>query len=89
MLDDKSERQKDLFLFLALNPRFTFPHQRSCLALRLNESTYRVDEDVHWRVINLDGPQRHPMHLHGFYFTVDSLGDGLRDAPFDEGRPPQ
>ena len=23
------------------------------------------------------------MHLHGFYFEVDSLGDGVRDVPID------
>ena len=40
--------------------------------------TYRLRETVHWRVINLTS-QAHPLHLHGFYFEVDSLGDGLRD----------
>ena len=30
---------------------------------------------VRWRVINLSS-QIHPMHLHGFYFEVNSLGDG-------------
>ena len=35
--------------------------------------------------INLSS-QSHPMHLHGFYFDVDSLGDGMRDQPFDEAQ---
>ena len=26
------------------------------------------------------------MHLHGFYFDVDSLGNGLRDSPRDDRR---
>ena len=41
--------------------------------------TYRLGEKVRWRVINLS-TQPHPMHLHGFYYEVDSLGDGLRDS---------
>ena len=53
--------------FFALEPRFAFminglswPHTE-----RL---TYRLGEDVRWRVVNLSS-QPHPMHLHGFYFT--------------------
>jgi FtsP/CotA-like multicopper oxidase with cupredoxin domain len=41
--------------------------------------TYRLGERVRWRVVNLSS-QPHPMHLHGFYFDVERLGDGLRDA---------
>jgi FtsP/CotA-like multicopper oxidase with cupredoxin domain len=40
--------------------------------------TYELHDTVRWRVINLTS-QPHPMHLHGFYFDVDSLGDGMRD----------
>ena len=40
-----------------------------------------MEEDVRWRVLNLQS-QPHPMHLHGFFFTVDSLGNGLRDMAF-------
>ena len=35
-----------------------------------------VGDSVHWRVIN-GSARRHPMHLHGFYFRTDALGDGL------------
>jgi len=45
--------------------------------------SYALGERVRWRVVNLS-TQVHPMHLHGFYFTVDSLGDGLRDHTFDD-----
>jgi FtsP/CotA-like multicopper oxidase with cupredoxin domain len=45
--------------------------------------SYALGERVRWRVINLS-TQVHPMHLHGFYFTVDSLGDGLRDRALDD-----
>jgi FtsP/CotA-like multicopper oxidase with cupredoxin domain len=41
--------------------------------------TYPAGEPVRWRVINLSS-QAHPMHLHGFYFDVTSLGNGLIDA---------
>ena len=42
--------------------------------------TYRVGERVRWRIVNLTS-QAHPLHLHGFYFEVDSLGDGMQDRP--------
>jgi FtsP/CotA-like multicopper oxidase with cupredoxin domain len=47
--------------------------------------TYTRGEPARWRVINLSG-QFHPMHLHGFYFEVDSLGDGVRDNAFAPGQ---
>ena len=41
--------------------------------------TERLDvaqgDSLHWRWINLTGLE-HPMHLHGFYFRVDGVGDG-------------
>ena len=42
--------------------------------------TYRVGETVHWRWINATG-HRHPMHLHGTYFSVVSTGDNAEDMP--------
>jgi FtsP/CotA-like multicopper oxidase with cupredoxin domain len=41
--------------------------------------TYRVGESVSWRWINATG-HRHPMHLHGTYFQVTSVGDNRLDA---------
>ena len=49
---------------------------------------YQLSDTVRWRVVNLS-TQVHPMHLHGFYFEVDSLGDGLVDRPFALGRKPR
>jgi FtsP/CotA-like multicopper oxidase with cupredoxin domain len=43
---------------------------------------YERGARVKWRVINLSS-QAHPLHLHGFYFDVESLGDGLRDSVLD------
>jgi FtsP/CotA-like multicopper oxidase with cupredoxin domain len=43
--------------------------------------TYRVGDSVRMRVINA-GAAVHPMHLHGFYFNVDSRGDEREDTVF-------
>ena len=66
-------------VFAGLNPRLTFVING--LSWPATERlTYRAGETARWRVINLSS-QAHPMHLHGFYFEVDSIGDGSRDAP--------
>lgn len=49
--------------------------------------TYTVGDPVHIRVINT-GSAVHPMHLHGFYFNVDSRGDEMNDAIFPAGGSP-
>ncbi|HEY7028136.1 MAG TPA: multicopper oxidase domain-containing protein [Gemmatimonadales bacterium] len=38
-----------------------------------------VGDTIRWRVIN-PTVRPHPMHLHGFYYSVDASGDGLRDT---------
>jgi FtsP/CotA-like multicopper oxidase with cupredoxin domain len=40
---------------------------------------YAVGDSIRWRIINATF-QTHPMHLHGFYFRVDSRGDVLKDV---------
>ena len=40
---------------------------------------YTVGDTVRWRVINANAAQ-HPLHLHGFYFTVTARGDGNLDT---------
>ncbi|HEV8150573.1 MAG TPA: multicopper oxidase domain-containing protein [Gemmatimonadales bacterium] len=50
--------------------------------------TYTVGDTLRFRVINAsDNP--HPMHLHGFYYRVESRGDGSRDTRYDPAAPPQ
>ena len=47
---------------------------------------FTVGDSAHWRIINASG-RVHPMHLHGFYFRVTSLGGLASDttyAPADE-----
>jgi FtsP/CotA-like multicopper oxidase with cupredoxin domain len=49
--------------------------------------TYRVGERVRMRVINASAAV-HPMHLHGFYFNVDSRGDEREDRLFAQPSSP-
>jgi FtsP/CotA-like multicopper oxidase with cupredoxin domain len=43
---------------------------------------YDVGDTVRFRLINASIAV-HPMHLHGFYFNIESRGDGARDSVFD------
>ena len=45
--------------------------------------TYKVGQTAHWRLINPTLTE-HAMHLHGFYFTVDGVGDGERYERYSE-----
>jgi len=45
--------------------------------------TYEKNKPVHWRVINASN-QDHPMHLHGFYFKVNSRGNADKDNIYKE-----
>jgi manganese oxidase len=42
---------------------------------------YTVGDTARWRVVNLTVAP-HAMHLHGFYFHVESVGDGARDTQY-------
>jgi FtsP/CotA-like multicopper oxidase with cupredoxin domain len=42
---------------------------------------YEVGDSVRWRVINASD-RFHPMHLHGFYYRVDSRGYAARDTVY-------
>jgi manganese oxidase len=70
--------------FFRLNPQLTF--LLNGLSWPATERlTYRVGDKVRWRVINLSS-QRHPMHMHGFYYEIDSVGDGLQETAYPEGK---
>lgn len=45
--------------------------------------TYEIGQTAHWRVLNPTGID-HAMHLHGFHFTVDGVGDGERYDRYPE-----
>ena len=49
--------------------------------------SYTQGDSVRWRWINASGVA-HPMHLHGFYFSVESRGDGRSERVYrGEERP--
>ena len=47
-----------------------------------------MGETVRWRWLNA-GVSAHSMHLHGFYFHLDGIGDAERYKPYNEGERPQ
>ena len=49
--------------------------------------SYQLGDTVRFRVVNTSTAV-HPMHLHGFYFKVDSRGDGTVDSVYDAKVPP-
>ena len=49
---------------------------------------YTEGDSVRFRIINTSGAV-HPMHLHGFYFNVESRGDGTRRHRCRHGRLPR
>src|SRR5262249_5832366 len=55
---------------------FSWPHTE-----RLDE---QVGQSTRWRIVNLT-QVGHPMHLHGFYFTVQAVGTGLADTVYEPG----
>ena len=50
--------------------------------------SYDVGDTVRLRVMNV-GPAVHPMHLHGFYFNVDSRGAEARDSIYGASSSPR
>ncbi|MDH4131443.1 MAG: multicopper oxidase domain-containing protein [Gemmatimonadota bacterium] len=57
---------------LTINGR-SFPHSERIETV--------VGDTLHWRWINASLRQ-HPMHLHGFYYLVDSRGNALTDSVY-------
>jgi FtsP/CotA-like multicopper oxidase with cupredoxin domain len=49
--------------------------------------SYALGDTIRFRVLNVTSLV-HPMHLHGFYFDVNSHGDGMRDTVFDPNGTP-
>jgi FtsP/CotA-like multicopper oxidase with cupredoxin domain len=61
-------------------------------ALAINGRSWPYDERIgatvgdtlRWRIVNATN-RPHPMHLHGFYYRVDSRGDVRADTTYDPG----
>src|ERR1700682_1130561 len=49
--------------------------------------TFRVGETVRWRWLN-PSVSEHAMHLHGFYYRLDSVGDAERYKPYSVSERP-
>ena len=47
--------------------------------------TYDMGDSVRWRIINAT-QRNHPMHLHGFFYRVDTRGDIARDSVYWPGQ---
>lgn len=62
-------------------------HRRNALAINGKSWPYTerisatVGDTLRWRVINAS-LRIHPMHMHGFYFRVDSRGTPIRDTVY-------
>ena len=82
VVDPPGTSAADRIFIIQLWARNLF-HRDFSAALALNGKAWpytervqaRVGQPEHWRVINAT-PISHPMHLHGFYFMVDAVGDG-------------
>jgi FtsP/CotA-like multicopper oxidase with cupredoxin domain len=75
---DRADRSKGVRVLFTFNGRM-WPYTE--------RFTYTVGDSVRWRLVNLGGGQ-HPLHLHGFYFRVESRGDGVTDTPIPPAKQP-
>ncbi len=48
---------------------------------------YNLSDTIRWRVLNLS-VDPHPMHLHGTYYSVETISDGTRDSTIAAGDRP-
>lgn len=46
--------------------------------------TQSVGDTVRWRIVNATAGE-HPMHLHGFFFSVDAVGDQTQETVYPAG----
>jgi manganese oxidase len=49
--------------------------------------TFKVGETVRWRWLN-PSVSEHAMHLHGFYYHLNGIGDAERYKPYDDAERP-
>lgn len=81
----KPDVQERIMMIGLWNDTLNGPYQGEELVLNgltwpyTERLTYPINQPVHWRVINASN-QDHPMHLHGFYFTVNSHGNADKDS---------
>lgn len=89
--NNKPDLNERIFVIGIWNDTLTPPSTLSNEELVLNglswpfteRLTYTQNQPVNWRVINASN-QVHPMHLHGFYFTINSKGNAERDVIYEK-----
>jgi hypothetical protein len=88
IVDPAGARPRDRILFINIWGRRQSPEEyRNALAINgkswphTERFSATVGDTVRWRVIN-GSTRRHPIHMHGFYFRVDSRGSLAADTSY-------
>jgi FtsP/CotA-like multicopper oxidase with cupredoxin domain len=86
VVDSSGQRRHDrIFVINVFGEQVDSQTYRNALAINGHAWPYtervraKVGETMNWRVVNAS-IRPHPMHLHGFYFQIGSLGDAFRDT---------
>jgi len=80
-----SERVFAISWYVTVNPASKTGIERGTMAINglswphTERLDYTQGDSVHWRVVNFTELD-HPMHLHGFYFRMESKGNGVTDS---------
>lgn len=93
IVDPPGAREEDRIFVIVDWDKIDFSSGRGSTILAINgrswpeteRLTYKAGERVHWRIINATSIA-HAMHLHGFFFTVDGVGDSLRFTHYPESQ---
>ncbi|MDH5382840.1 MAG: multicopper oxidase domain-containing protein, partial [Cyclobacteriaceae bacterium] len=93
IIDPKNSKVNDRIIVMNIFSTMEEPGNRekgSFESLTMNGKTwpftellkFDVGDSVQWRIINSSN-RGHPMHLHGFYFKVNSIGSMLEDSYYE------
>jgi FtsP/CotA-like multicopper oxidase with cupredoxin domain len=91
IVDPPGAREEDRIFVLVEWSRIDFSSGEANVIVAINGKSwpeterlsYRAGERIHWRIINATA-LNHAMHLHGFFFTVDGVGDSLGFVHYPE-----
>lgn len=96
IIDGPATRPDDRVFLITLysdstNPNGSFNISREFWAINgrswpeTERLEYALGDSITWRVIN-PSADSHPMHLHGFYYRVDTKGANGRDTVYQSGQ---
>lgn len=93
IVDPPGAREEDRVFVLVEWGKIDFSSGQASMIVAINGKSwpeterleYRAGERIHWRVINATSVP-HAMHLHGFFFTVDGVGDSLGFVHYPESQ---